>query len=145
MALDVAREQALLFGKAKRASRERLSLPLPLAASPLARAFSRDSFFTRPNRRACSQVSSQARSTYPLLGQSLAYPAVPTKTVRPLLFWTPDWPGAGLCLAPGENLVATFWRNQTDICGKVALAAFSVHFILMPLAFEFSITSRICL
>ena len=25
-----------------------------------------------------------------------------------LLFWTPDWPGAWLRQAPGENLVATF-------------------------------------
>ena len=38
--VGVACEQALLFGQAKRASRERF--PLPLAASPLARAFSRD-------------------------------------------------------------------------------------------------------
>ena len=33
----------------------KLSFPLPLAASPLARAFSRDSF-NSPNRRACSQA-----------------------------------------------------------------------------------------
>ena len=39
----VAFEQALLFGLAKWASRERASEG-PLAASPLARAFSRDSF-----------------------------------------------------------------------------------------------------
>ena len=36
-------EQALLFGQAKQALRERSSEG-PLAASPLARAFSRDSF-----------------------------------------------------------------------------------------------------
>ena len=42
---SLACEQALLFGQAKRASRERVSEgPLPLAALPLARAFSRDSF-----------------------------------------------------------------------------------------------------
>ena len=33
----------------------------------------------------------QACSTHPLLGQSLGYPAKPTKTASPLLFWTPDW------------------------------------------------------
>ena len=59
--LSVACEQALLFGQKKRASRERASEgprkgALPLAASPLARAFSRDLFFTGPNRRACSQA-----------------------------------------------------------------------------------------
>ena len=52
----LACEQALLFGQTKRTSRERASEGLPLAASPLARAFSRESFFTRPNRRACSQA-----------------------------------------------------------------------------------------
>ena len=50
----------------------------------------------------------QAWSTHPLLGQSQGYPAVPTKTPSPLLVWTPDWSGAGLRPAPGENLVATF-------------------------------------
>ena len=41
---ELACEQAILFGQAKRASRERASEgPLPLAASPLALAFSRDS------------------------------------------------------------------------------------------------------
>ena len=40
----LAREQALLFGRAKRASRERASEGL--AASPLARAFSRDSLLS---------------------------------------------------------------------------------------------------
>ena len=59
--LSVACEQALLFGQKKRASRERASEgprkgALPLAASPLARAFSRDLYFTGPNRRACSQA-----------------------------------------------------------------------------------------
>ena len=46
---SLACEQALLFGQAKRASRERASegrrsFPLLLAASPLARAFPRDWF-----------------------------------------------------------------------------------------------------
>ena len=50
----------------------------------------------------------QAWATHPLLRQSLGYPAVPTKMARPLHFWTPGWPGARLCLVPGENLVATF-------------------------------------
>jgi len=50
----------------------------------------------------------RASSTHPLLGQSLGYSAAPTKVAGPLLLWTPDWPGAGLRLAPGENLVATF-------------------------------------
>ena len=54
--LHLACEQALLFGQAKRASRERASegpkkgeltsFPLPLAALPLARAFSRDPFYS---------------------------------------------------------------------------------------------------
>ena len=42
----IACEQALLFGRAKRASRERV----------LARTRSRETRFTRPNRRACSQA-----------------------------------------------------------------------------------------
>ena len=51
----LACEQALLFGQAKRASRElasegpkkgELSFPLPLVALPLARAFSRDPFYS---------------------------------------------------------------------------------------------------
>ena len=50
----------------------------------------------------------QAWSTHPLLGQSLGYPAAPAKTPSPLLVWTPDWPGARLRPAPGENLLATF-------------------------------------
>ena len=49
----------------------------------------------------------QAWSTHPLLGQSLGYPAVPTKTANPLLFWTPDWPGAGLR--------PTFKRSMTKL------------------------------
>ena len=58
--LWIACEQALLFGRAsgERASEgpRKLSFPLPPAASPLARAFSRDSLRS-PNRRACSQAS----------------------------------------------------------------------------------------
>ena len=46
--------------------------------------------------------------THPLLGQSLGYQAVPTKTSSALHFWAPDWPGAELRPAPGENPVATF-------------------------------------
>ena len=57
----------------------------------------------------------QAWSTHPVLGQSLGYPAVPTKTASPLRFWTPHWPGAGLRPVPGENLEATFELNQTDL------------------------------
>ena len=38
----------------------------------------------------------QALSTYSLLGQSLGYAVVPTKTDSPLPFWTPHWPGARL-------------------------------------------------
>ena len=45
-------EQALLFGQAKRASRERASEGLRRS---LAR--SRETRFTRPNRRACSQAN----------------------------------------------------------------------------------------
>ena len=41
----LAREQALLFGRAKRASRERRLL-----------ARSRETRFARPNRRACSRA-----------------------------------------------------------------------------------------
>ena len=48
----VAYEQALLFGRAKQASREHASE----GASPLARAF-RETRFARPNRRACSQAN----------------------------------------------------------------------------------------
>ena len=44
----LACEQALLFGQAKRASRERASEGPPC---------SRETRFTRPNRRACSQAS----------------------------------------------------------------------------------------
>ena len=49
----IACEQALLFGQAKRASRERASEGLRRS---LAR--SRETRFTRPYRRACSQASS---------------------------------------------------------------------------------------
>ena len=49
----IACEQDLLFGQAKRASRERASEGLRRS---LAR--SRETRFTRPNRRACSQASS---------------------------------------------------------------------------------------
>ena len=47
----LACEQALLFGQTKRTSRERASEGLPLAASLLARAFSRDSFIGELARR----------------------------------------------------------------------------------------------
>ena len=50
----------------------------------------------------------RAWSTHQLLGQSLGYAAVPTKTPSPLLFWTQGWTGPGLRPAPGENLVTTF-------------------------------------
>ena len=53
----------------------------------------------------------QACSTHPLLGQSLGYPAKPTKTASPLLFWTPDWPSDGLCPAPGKNLVTSHFNE----------------------------------
>ena len=43
-----------------------------------------------------TSLDPQAWSTHPLLGQPLGYPTVPTKTASSLLFWTPDWPGAGL-------------------------------------------------
>ena len=49
----LACEQALLFGRVKRASRERASEGRPLAALPLAR----ETRFTRLNRRACSQAN----------------------------------------------------------------------------------------
>ena len=49
----------------------------------------------------------QALSTHPLLGQPLGYPAVPTKKESPLLFWTPNWPGAGLR--------PTFKRSMTKL------------------------------
>ena len=49
----IACEQALLFGQAKRASRERASEGPRLLRS-LAR--SRETRFTRPNRRACLQA-----------------------------------------------------------------------------------------
>ena len=57
---SLACEQALLFGQAKRTSRERASegprsFPLPLAASSLARAFLRDSF------HALAQIGELAR------------------------------------------------------------------------------------
>ena len=53
----------------------------------------------------------QAWSTHPVLGQSLGYPAVQTKTASPLRFLTPHWPGAGL----RPVLEATFELNQTDL------------------------------
>ena len=73
---DLACEQALLFGRVKNESREnaRARDRGPLAASPLARAFSRDSFFTRPNRRACSQAmdDNKLRAVYYFSLQSYA-------------------------------------------------------------------------
>ena len=41
-------------------------------------------------------VVSKQPPPYPTSFDPLGYPAVPTKTASPLLFWTPDWPGAGL-------------------------------------------------
>ena len=71
----VACEQALQFGLAKWASRERASeapraFPLPLAASPLAHegnslTRSRETRFTRPNRRACSQTRGYESIRFP--------------------------------------------------------------------------------
>ena len=55
-----------------------------------------------------TSFDTQASFTHPLLGQSLGYPAVLAKMESPLLFWTLDWPCAGLCPAPGKNLVATY-------------------------------------
>ena len=76
----LACKQALLFGQAKRASRERVSdgrrkgelatISLSLCASRLRRSLarSRETRFNRPNRRACSQAThplGQERVTNP--------------------------------------------------------------------------------
>ena len=62
---ELACEQALLFGHA---SGERVSEGLPLAASPLARAFSQDSLRDSPNRRACSQaIEEQKKVPWPFI------------------------------------------------------------------------------
>ena len=55
----LACEQALLFGRGKRASRERASEGPFLCPSRLRRSLarSRETRFTRPNRRACSQAT----------------------------------------------------------------------------------------
>ena len=55
----IACEQALLFGQAKRASQERASEGPFLCPSRLRRslACSRETRFTRSNRRACSQAN----------------------------------------------------------------------------------------
>ena len=57
---DLACEQDLLFGQAKRASRERASQGPFLCPSRLRRSLarSRETRFTRPNRRACSHYTS---------------------------------------------------------------------------------------
>ena len=57
---DVACEQALLFGQAMRASRERAREGLRRS---LAR--SRETRFTRPNSRACSQASDDVETLTP--------------------------------------------------------------------------------
>ena len=75
----------------------------------------------RSDHELCSKTSWSALSKLQLLGQSLGYAAVPTKTPSPLLFWTQGWSGPGLRPAPGENLVTTFQRNQTDIEHKMAV------------------------
>ena len=51
----LAWEQALLFGRAKRVSRERARLCPPRLRRSLGR--SRETCFARPNRRACSQAT----------------------------------------------------------------------------------------
>ena len=51
----LAWEQALLFGRAKRVSRERARLCPPRLRRSLGR--SRETRFARPNRRACSQAT----------------------------------------------------------------------------------------
>ena len=63
--VDSSLRASLLFGRVKNESRENAraregSFPLPLP-----RAFSRDSFFTRPNRRACLQARSIPAYDYP--------------------------------------------------------------------------------
>ena len=63
---NLACEQALLFGQAKQASRERPS------RRPRLLARSRETRFTRPNRRACSQATSNS-SAIPNLWLSLVY------------------------------------------------------------------------
>ena len=57
VARAVACEQALLFGRAKRASRERASEGLTRGARGRSLARSREIRFTRPNGRACSQAT----------------------------------------------------------------------------------------
>ena len=52
---EVVFEQALLFGRAKRVSRERTSEGRSREGPSLAR--SREASFARPNRRACSQAN----------------------------------------------------------------------------------------
>ena len=51
----LAWEEALLFGRAKRVSRERARLCPPRLRRSLGR--SRETRFARPNRRACSQAT----------------------------------------------------------------------------------------
>ena len=53
----------------------------------------------------------QVWSTHPLLRQSLGYPAVPTKTARPLIFWTPHWPGAVCPVFLFHRIQITVKRN----------------------------------
>ena len=62
----VACEQALLFGQAKRTSRERTSEGPILCHSRLRRSLtrSRETCFARPNRRACSQAINTANNSH---------------------------------------------------------------------------------
>ena len=66
---SVACEQALPFGRAKRASRERASEGPFLCPSRLRRSLarSRETRFTRPNRRACSQANASVTPVHVLL------------------------------------------------------------------------------
>ena len=96
--LSLACEQALLFGQPNRASRERA--PSRLRRS-LAR--SRETRFTQPNRRACSQASklfinhsaysTKKRSVYYTKGKSTRNRVLKTEILFSILdfgrFWVP--------------------------------------------------------
>ena len=68
-----------------------------LASQPALKAVSYWRFVSNQSLPYPTSFDPRAWSTHPLLGQSLGYPAVPTKTARPLLFL-----GTGLAWSRGS-------------------------------------------
>ena len=70
----------------------------------------------------------KAWSTHPLLGQSLGYPTVPSKTSCPLHFWALGWPGARK--PSGQVLTKSDRHIQYDVRKKKILKTQKLLFFI---------------